>query len=60
MKIVYFSNQTSLQRDSIGYAYVFWVSHTNGTCIYTGGLNWEQTGSRKSKMAAYTNEMRIC
>jgi len=42
-----------------GYTYVFWVGHNNGTCIYTGQLNLEETGSGNSKMAAYTHEMRI-
>jgi len=37
----------------------FWVNHTNGTCVYTVRLTWEETGSGKSKMAAYTHEMRI-
>jgi len=31
----------------------------NGTCIYTVRLNWEETGSEKSKMTAYTHEMRL-
>jgi len=35
------------------------ATHTNGTCIYTVRLNWEETGSGKFKMAAYTHEMRI-
>jgi len=39
--------------------YVFDVSHINGTCIYTARLNWEETASGNSKMAAYTHEMRI-
>jgi len=55
----YFRFDTCLQRDSNIYTYVFVVSHTNGTCIYTVRLNWEKTGSEKSKMAAYTHEMRI-
>jgi len=37
----------------------FGVGHINGTCIYTVRLNWDGTGSEKSKMAAYTHEMRI-
>jgi len=41
-----------------GYTYVFGVSHINGTCIYTVRLNWEETESGKSKMAAYTHDMR--
>jgi len=36
--------------------YVFGISHTNGTCIYSVRLNWEETGSAKSKIAAYTHE----
>jgi len=59
MKCAYLSSQTSLQRNSNSYTYVFWVGHANGTCIYTIRLNWEETGSGKSKMAAYTNELRI-
>jgi len=59
MKCVYLSSQSSLQRDSNGYTYVLGVSHTNGTCIYTGGLNWDETASGNSKIAAYTNVMRI-
>jgi len=31
--------------------YVFWVGHSNGTCIYTVGLNWKITGSGISTMA---------
>jgi len=46
--------QTWQQRDSNSYTCVFGVGHTNGTCIYTVRLNWEETGSEKSKMAAYT------
>jgi len=56
---VYLSSQTSWQRDSNGYTYVFVVGHANGTCIYTIRLNWEETESGKSKLVAYTHEMRI-
>jgi len=59
MKCVYFISQTSLQRDSNGYIYVIWVNHTKGTYIYIVRLNWDKTGSAKSKMAAYTHKMRI-
>jgi len=55
----YFRFHTWHQRDSNSYSYVFGVGHTNGTCIYTVWLNWEETGSWKSKMAAYTHKMRI-
>jgi len=59
MKCVYLCSQTCWQRDSNGYTYVFGVGYTNGTCIYTVRLNWEETGSGKSKMAAYAHEMRM-
>jgi len=39
--------------------YLCFRGHTNGICIYTVRLNWEEAGSAKSKIAAYTHEMRI-
>ena len=38
---------------------VIGIGHYSKKCIYTVRLNWKKTGSGKSKMAAYTYEMRI-